>query len=435
MMTLRGLSDAVFCRGDSSDCTVKRRSGVMSNTERGGTSDILMQPKPSSDTQGLKYVQIIVSTKAWVDSVVFKKHRELTSKGAESYVFWGRGSHEQDEHMQRINTKFEIYMDALETRLDGRAGFHSKAATKRLLSKLDNIQPDVVHLHVLTGYYVNIEMLFDWLSHHDCKVIITLHDCWDFTGHCIYFTYARCNQWKTGCAFSATCPQKREYPEAWFTGDGTIRRNWEDKRRIFTSLPPERVQLITPSEWLARIVRQSFLGKYDVKVVPNTVNTDVFKPTPSDFRERHGLGNRFVVLGVASKWSERKGLQDFVQLARDLSEQSFAVVVIGLSEKQIKQIKEEASRIVALPKTDTQLDLVQAYTAANILFNPTREDNYPTVNLEAEACGTPVVTYDTGGCGETLHSTDSHVVSGYTEGLGIIKRLQSTSTRSVNRQH
>lgn len=368
----------------------------------------------------MKYVQINVSAGAWADSVIFKKHRELIANGDESWVFWGRKSHEQDEHMQRINTDAEIYIDGFLTRLDGRPGFHSRAATKRLLAKLDDIDPDVVHLHVLTGYYINIEMLFDWLTKHRCKVNWTLHDCWDFTGHCIYFTFAKCNQWRTGCAFASTCPQKREYPESWFTGDATVRRNWEDKRRIFTSLPVKRVQLFTPSEWLADLVRQSFLGKYDVKVVHNKVNADVFKPTPSDFRERYGLGDRFIVLGVASKWSERKGLHDFVRLASDLDNKKFAVVVVGLSEEQIKQLRGRVCQIIALPKTDTQLDLVKAYSAADVFFNPTREDNYPTVNLEAEACGTPVVTYDTGGCVETIHCAKSVSVQGYEEALSII---------------
>lgn len=460
----------------------------------------------------MKYVQINAYSGGWAENIVFKKHRELIANGDESWVFWARGNHEQDEHMQCIASMPEVCVDGFETRLDGRPGFHSRGITRRLLAKLDEIDPDVVHLHVLTGYYINIEMLFNWLAHHHCKVNWTLHDCWDFTGHCIYFTYAKCNQWSTGCAFSDSCPQKREYPESWFAGDATVRKNWEDKRRIFTSLPSERVQLITPSEWLASLVRKSFLSKYNVKVVHNTINTEVFKPTPSDFRERYGLGDRFVVLGVASKWSDRKGLRDFVQLARDLDNDKFAIVVVGLSEKQIKQTKKEAAQIVALPRTESQGELAEAYTAsdvllnpsaeetfgmnvaeaeacgtraivvedsacaeiadpdktitvpvdltgleatvvelaggglmilvsktedarqlaaiytaANVLFNPTREDNYPTVNLEAQACGIPIVTYETGGSKETLRSNMSRAVKGYPEGLSILLQRVSVS--------
>lgn len=368
----------------------------------------------------MKYVQINAYSGGWADSIIFKKHRELVALGDESWVFWARGNREQDEHLQRIASHPEVCLDALQTRLDGKPGFHSKAITRRLLKKLDEIDPDVVHLHLLLGYYINVEMMFEWLSAHRCKVVWTLHDCWAFTGHCIHFTYVKCDQWRTGCACGAACPQKRTYPET-FAGDGAVRWSYEQKKRLFTMLPPERVQLITPSQWLADLTKQSFLSKYDVKVVHNTINKEVFKPTPSDFRERYGLENRFVVLGVASKWSERKGLADFVRLAKDLDSACFAVVLVGLSEKQITQVKTGAEHIVALPRTSTPQELAAAYTAADVFFNPTTEDNYPTVNLEAEACGTPVVTYDTGGCRETVKDGRSVVVGSYEDALNSLE--------------
>lgn len=379
----------------------------------------------------MKYVQLNAYSGGWAENIIFKKHFELIANGDESWVFWARGNHEQDEHIQCIATLPEVCLDGIQTRLDGRPGFHSTGITKRLLAKLDQIDPDVVHLHVLTGYWVNVEMLFGWLANHRCKVVWTLHDCWDFTGHCIHFTYVECEQWKDGCAFARGCPQKREYPECWFAGDAVVRRNYEDKRRLFTMLPPERVQLITPSQWLANLVKQSYLCKYDVKVVHNTVNTEVFKPTPSDFRERYALGERFIALGVASKWSEHKGLPDFVRLANDLDSTRFAVMVVGLSESQIREMRREASHVVALSRTESKRQLAEVYTAANVLFNPTREDNYPTVNLEAEACGTPVVTYDTGGCRETVRRSDSRVVSGYSEAVAAIEGLAEGSIREA----
>ena len=368
----------------------------------------------------MKYVQINAYSGGWADSIIFKKHRELVALGDESWVFWARGNREQDEHLRRIASHPEVCLDALQTRLDGKPGFHSKAITRRLLKKLDEIDPDVVHLHLLLGYYINVEMMFEWLSAHRCKVVWTLHDCWAFTGHCIHFTYVKCDQWRTGCACGAACPQKRTYPET-FAGDGAVRWSYEQKKRLFTMLPPERVQLITPSQWLADLTKQSFLSKYDVKVVHNTINKEVFKPTPSDFREHYGLENRFVVLGVASKWSERKGLADFVRLAKDLDSACFAVVLVGLSEKQITQVKTSAEHIVALPRTSTPQELAAAYTAADAFFNPTTEDNYPTVNLEAEACGTPVVTYDTGGCRETVKDGRSVVVGSYEDALNSLE--------------
>ena len=174
------------------------------------------------------------------------------------------------------------------------------------------------------------------------------------------------------------------------------------------------MKLITPSHWLEGLVKQSFLAKYPVEVRHNTIDVSVFKPTPSDFRERHGIGDRFMILGVASPWTERKGLSDFVRLAKELDPNKYAIVLAGLSEKQIKALPEG---VVGLTRTDSPEELAGIYTAADVFFNPTQEDNFPTVNLEAEACGTPVLTYDTGGCRETVQREDSAVLPGFSESL------------------
>ena len=366
----------------------------------------------------MRYVQINSRADVWADSIIFSRHRKLQEQGHESWVFWARGEHEQDEYAQKIASHYEVCLDALLTRFDGRAGFHSKSVTRRLLRKLDEIDPDVVHLHVLCGYWINVEMLFNWLAVHRCKVIWTLHDCWAFTGHCIYFTYVNCTQWSRGCAAQSSCPQRRSYPETYLGGNRSVSWCYEQKKRLFNLIPPERMLLITPSKWLASLVKQSFLAKYNVRVVHNRVNTDAFKPTPSNFRERYGIGERFMILGVASKWSERKGLDDFIRLAGELDPEHFAVVVVGLNKKQIKLMP---SNVIALPRTETLGDLVKVYSAANLLFNPTKEENFPTVNLESEACGTPVVSYDTGGCRETLSLGNSVVVGGFSEALSAIR--------------
>lgn len=372
----------------------------------------------------LRYVQINAYANGWADSIIFSKHRELQAQGHESWVFWARGEHEQDMHMQKIATYPEVCLDALLSRIDGRAGFHSKGITRRLLKKLDEIDPDVVHLHLLLGYYINARMLFEWLASSHCKVVWTLHDCWAFTGHCIHFTYEKCMQWQSRCAASTSCPQKRTYPETYFGGDHSVRWSFDEKKRLFTMLPSERMRLITPSQWLANLVKRSFLAKYDVKVVHNAVDTTVFKPTQSDFRERYGVGDRFMVLGVASKWTQRKGLRDFIKLAHDLDSRHFAVVLVGLNKKQIKQY---GDTLIALPKTSSLKELARIYTAADVFFNPTQEDNYPTVNLEAEACETSVITYDTGGCDETVKRKKSVVVSNYDEGLKALKNAWRNS--------
>ena len=435
-------------------------------------------------------------------TIMMQEHRELLTAGHDSYAFWGRRRAGENDHEMRFATDAEVCMDVLQTRLDGRTGFHSKAATKRLLERLDEIQPDVVHLHNLHGYYVNVEMLFEWLAARNCKVEWTLHDCWAFTGHCAHFTYAGCRQWEDGCACSKDCPQLDVYPKTY--SKASCAWNFDQKKRLFNLVPAGRMKLITPSQWLASLVAESFLSKYPVEVRHNTIDTSVFKPTPSDFRERYGIGDRFMVLGVASPWTERKGLGDFVRLAGELDSEKYAIVLVGLSEKQIKQLSKqlvalsktesaerlaEASRaadvfvhpgveetfgmmeaesqacgtpvvvtegsacveiadpaaatvvpadlstlratvinlagvrVILMTRTESADQLATIYSAADVFFNPTVEDNFPTVNLEAEACGTPVVTYDTGGCAETLRRADSRVVTGVVGAVALISKF------------
>lgn len=340
--------------------------------------------------------------------IMMREHRKLLAAGDDSYVFWGRGRDAENDYECKFASDIGVKIDVLQTRLDGRAGFHSVRATKRLLAHLDWINPEVVHLHNLHGYYLNIAMLFDWLAHRECKVEWTLHDCWAFTGHCAYFTHVGCPQWQSHCACTEPCPQLNAYPKT--ICKSSCAKNYEDKRRLFTRISAERMTLITPSRWLEGLVKKSFLAQYPVVVRHNEIDRTVFKPTPSDFKERVGIGDRFMILGVASPWTERKGLGDFMRLARELDPERFAIVLVGLSKQQIDELPDG---IIGIMRTDSQQELAEIYTAADFFFNPTREDNYPSVNLEAEACGTPVISYDTGGCRETLHRKESSCVQGY----------------------
>lgn len=357
--------------------------------------------------------------------IMMKEHRELLSAGKESYAFWGRGREAEKSNEMKFASDAEVKLDVLQTRIDGKAGFHSKNATKRLLARLDEIKPDVVHLHNLHGYYVNIEMLFNWLANHNCKVEWTLHDCWSFTGHCAHFTYAKCAQWKEHCAYSRPCSQLNTYPKTF--SKSSCSWNYEEKNHLFNLVPAERMKLITPSQWLADLVGESFLKDFPVEVRHNTIDTDVFKPIPSDFRERYGIGDRFMILGVASPWTERKGLSDFVRLAGQLDSDKYVIVLVGLSEKQVEELPKG---IVGLTRTESREELAGIYSTADVFFNPTTEDNFPTVNLEAEACGTSVVTYDTGGCSETVKREGSRVVDGYEDAIRILQERLSLWCRT-----
>lgn len=365
----------------------------------------------------LRYVQFNSFYNGSTGTIMRNLHHELTERGVDSYIFWGRRHNTISDHEQCCASKAGYLSHGAMTRLHDRMGFYSKRDTAKLLKRLDDIDPDVVHLHNIHGYYVNIEMLFSWLASHRCQVKWTLHDCWAFTGHCAYFTYVKCAQWQSHCAYSKCCPQLDTYPIT--ISKTNCARNYEDKKRIFTSVPPERMTLITPSQWLADLVGESFLKDYPVEVRHNVIDTDVFKPTPSDFRERYGIGDRFMVLGVASPWTKRKGLPDFVRLADKLDSDKFVVALVGLSDRQLKALPRG---VVGLKRTNSPQELAGIYTTADVFFNPTVEDNYPTVNLEAEACGTPVITYDTGGCRETLHRADSSFVAGFDQALSMIEK-------------
>lgn len=366
----------------------------------------------------MRYVQINTFSNGSTGAIMLKKHRELLVEEVDSHVFWRRGRKAVGEGEHRFGVMAGVYADGVLTRLDGRAGFHSGFATAQLLRKLDKIDPDVVHLHNVHGYYVNVEMLFEWLAARRCQVKWTLHDCWAFTGHCAHFTYVGCDQWKRRCGAEVACPQLDAYPKT--VSKRSCARNFDDKKRIFNLVPADRMELVTPSQWLADLVGGSFLSKYPVTVRRNEIDRTVFKPTPSDFRERYGVGERFMVLGVASPWIERKGLSDFARLAHELDSSRFAIVLVGLDDRQIGALPKG---VIGIKCTDSPKELAAIYTAADVYFNPTHEDNYPTVNLEAEACGTPVVTYDVGGCAETIGCALSKAVDGYSTASACIEQL------------
>ena len=338
--------------------------------------------------------------------------KKLEADGHEVKIAYGRSDVVPDQlrkYSIRIGNGVDVKMHALQTRLFDNHGLASKRATKKFLQWADEYSPDLLWLHNLHGYYINYELLFRWIkSRPGMQVKWTLHDCWAFTGHCSHFTIVKCEQWKNHCSY---CPQTRLYPACY--GMGATSQNFDRKREAFTGV--KNMTLITPSQWLADLVKQRFLKEYPVEVHYNTIDTNVFKPTPSDFRERYGLAGKRIVLGVASIWDERKGLRDFYKLATILDDQ-YAIVLVGLSEKQIKELPKN---ILGIRRTNSPQELAAIYTAADVFFNPTHEDNYPTVNLEAEACGTRVVTYDTGGCRETIHSPESVVIP-----VGAYRKLQ-----------
>lgn len=307
----------------------------------------------------------------------------------------------------RIGWPWERKLHGTMRKLADAEGYGSVLGTMGLVREMERFAPDIVHLHNLHGCYLNLPLLFQALRRMNRPVLWTLHDCWPFTGHCAYFDHCGCERWRSGCH---DCPQQRAYPVC--IGLDGSRRNYRMKKRVFTQL--ERLTFAAPCEWMAGPLRDSFLGRYPVRVIPNGVNRETFRPTPGDVRARYGLGDARVVLAVASEWDERKGLRYLTQAARKLGEE-YRFVVIGLDEAQINALP---GGMLGLTRTRDAAELAAWYTAADCLANPTLEDNMPMVNLEALACGTPVAVFRTGGCPEAVDESCGRVVDkGDVEGL------------------
>ena len=290
-----------------------------------------------------------------------------------------------------------IKLQALKSKLSGNYGFNSRCATRKMIAELERARPDIVHLHNIHGHDCDLEMLFTWFRRNRIKLIWTFHDCWAFTGYCPHFTMAKCDKWKTACK---DCDQYRCF--SWLFDRS--RALFEKKKELFAGLD---MTIVTPSRWLASLVKQSFLKEYPVSVVHNGIDLDVFQPVFGNFREKNGLGNKRIVLGVAFGWDARKGLDVFIELSKRLPA-NYQIVLVGTDTNVDKLLPEN---ILSIHRTQNQQELAEIYTAADVFVNPTREENYPTVNMEALACGTPVLTFQTGGSPEMLDESCSAVVA------------------------
>lgn len=318
-------------------------------------------------------------------------HTILVLQGHQSTIAFGRFTPKNCDHTIRIGNRVDNYLHVAQTRLFDTHGFCSARATKELIAKIRALNPDVIHLHNLHGYYLHVGLLFEYLKLNDTPVIWTLHDCWPFTGHCSHFDFIGCGLWKKACH---DCPLKAEYPKTLFIDRS--KKNYQQKKRSFTGVG--NLTIVTPSEWLADLVGASFLQAYAIKVINNGVDLNIFKPTSSDFRKRYNLVGQFLILGVSFVWNERKGQQYFYDLARQLLPDE-KIVLVGINDHQIKQLP---AGIIGIPRTNSASELAGIYSASDLFVNVTLEDNFPTANLEALACGTPIVTFNTGGSPECL---------------------------------
>lgn len=301
-------------------------------------------------------------------------------------------------HEERVHALYSLLLD--------RHGLGPDGKTKKLVEWIKEHKPDVIHLHNIHGYFLNYKTLFDYLVTTDIPVVWTLHDCWPFTGHCAYFDSADCLRWKNGCY---DCPLRKDYPKSMFIDRS--KKNYELKKRLFTGL--RNCVMVPVSGWLGNITKESFMGTYPVHVIHNGIDLNVFRPVKTDLRQRLGIvPDKIVVLGLAAPWVPRKGYDDMIRMSED---KDFQVVMVGVSAEQ-KEVSPK--NIISVTRTSNQQELVEYYNIADVFVNPSYSDNFPTTNLEALACGTPVITYRTGGSPEAVDESTGIVVDqGNFEGL------------------
>ena len=292
-----------------------------------------------------------------------------------------------------VSSWFDCHVHNRLSTYTGLQGFFSYYRTKRFIQELDKIKPDIIHLHNIHGSFINHKLLFDYIKKHDIKTIWTLHDCWAFTGLCAYFDFYKCEKWKSGCGNCVYCKNER------FPLVDCTRLLWIEKEKIFSGI--RQLLVVTPSNWLAGLVKESFLANYTVKVINNGIDLTIFKPCDSSFRKRYNCDNKFIILGVAFDWGRRKGLDVFIDLSKRIGP-DMQIVLVGTDDEIDKQLP---NNVITIHRTSNQHELAQIYSAADLLVNPTREDNFPTVNIESIACGTPVLTFDTGGSSEMLNES------------------------------
>ena len=315
------------------------------------------------------------------------------SQGWVTYIAYGRERKEGVNKEIKIGSWLDVYEHYFEHKLFDREGMGSRRATKHLVKKIKEINPDIIHLHLIHDHYLNYKILFSYLSTVDTPVVWTQHDSWNITGHCYHFVSKNCDKWKTECN---NCPLIHDYP---FSLIDRSKSNYQNKKRYFNIV--SNLTIVSCSHWLDQFIGQSFLKDNKHVVIHNGVDLTRFKPT------REKVNNKFRIIGVALPWSKAKGIDDFYNLRNNLPESEYEIIMVGLNKKQIGALP---SGIIGIEKTHNVEELVDLYSSSHVFVNTTYADNFPTTNIEALACGTPVITYKTGGAPEAIDEQTGVVV-------------------------
>lgn len=325
----------------------------------------------------------------------------VIEKGWESYIAFARFERPSKSNLIRIGNNLDVIFHGIESRIFDNDGFCSRNATKQLINKIEDIKPDLIHLHHLHGYFINVELLFKFILKSNIPVVWTFHDCWSFTGHCTYFDFVDCNKWKSHCN---SCPQKLEYPKSIFFDNS--RNNFSIKRELFTSI--SRMTVVSVSNWLDKLVGQSFFKSINHLCIYNGIDLELFKPiNNSDFiKSKYSIDNKFVILGVATTWDRRKGLGDFIELSKYIKNDEI-IVLVGLSKEQRRKLP---SNVIGLPRTENRIELAHLFAASDVFLNLSTEETFGLTTAEALASGTPAIVYNKTASPELVNSRTGYVV-------------------------
>jgi len=340
-----------------------------------------------------------VYMKGSTGKIVYDISNEV-STDSDSYVIFGRQSGVPSKNIHFVYNHFSFYYHVFLTRIFDRHGFGSKNITRRVLKLIENINPDIIHIHNLHGYYLNIRILLEYLTLFNKPIVWTLHDSWLYTGHCAYYTMHQCNKWMEMCQ---KCPARNDYPKSIMFDNSKI--NFQTKKSLLQNFA--NITFVTPSNWLKSEVEHSYLKNHEIRVISNGINLTVFKPSEKNFFSDDRYNNKFILLGVSNGWDNRKGLNVFHELSKILDD-SFVIFLVGLSKKQIKELP---NNIIGVEKTGSAVELAEIYSSADLFVNASVEETFGLVTLESLACGTPVVVFDATAIPEVVTPKTGYVVN------------------------
>lgn len=372
-----------------------------------------------------KLIQINTVCNTSTGKIMGDIQRCALKHGYDAISFVGRRKPFTDIRCEKIGNGVSFWIHVAINTLFDRQGYGSYFVTKKMIKRIKEENPDIIHLHNLHGYYLNLPLLFDYLGNEfQGQIFWTFHDCWPFTGHCPHFVAAGCDKWKTQCH---NCPCKTQYPISFFWDSS--RKNYQDKKRMICSL--KNLTIITPSEWMKRWINDSFVGQYPIHVISNGIDLEKFSYKVDDnVLNKYSIpSDKKVILGVASVWDQRKGLKDFMELA-DSIDDDYCIVLVGLNRKQIKKLK---PNMIGIERTDNQDEIAVLYSAADVFVNPSVEESFSLVTVEAFACGTPVIVLDTSAVKELVNENNGVVLHSHTT-TDYLKAIQRLENKSLSRE-